>query len=62
MGEHEILFCCEHETLSFSHSALSRIGFAQGALAAAAWLTRQNHGLYTMEDMLDDIQEFQKTP
>ena len=62
VGEHEILFCCEHETLSFSHSALSRIGFAQGALAAAAWLTRQNHGLYTMEDMLDDIQEFKKTP
>ena len=62
VGEHEILFCCEHETLSFSPSALSRIGFAQGALAAAAWLTRQNHGLYTMEDMLDDIQEFKKTP
>ncbi|MFR9216325.1 MAG: 4-hydroxy-tetrahydrodipicolinate reductase [Ruthenibacterium sp.] len=61
VGEHDVLFCCGNETLTFAHTALSREVFAQGALTAACWLAQKANGLYTMEDMLDDIQESKKT-
>lgn len=52
VGEHDVMFCCEYETLTFSHTALSRVVFAQGALVAARWLVRQPNGLYSMEDFM----------
>jgi len=44
-GEHTLGFDSESDTLTFTHTARSRLGFASGALQAAEWI--QNHkGFY----------------
>ena len=55
VGEHEILFAGHHETISLSHSALSREVFAAGAINAAIFLAGQKKGLYDMGDLLKNI-------
>ena len=40
-GEHTVGFDSEADTLTFTHTARSRLGFASGALHAAEWI--QNH-------------------
>lgn len=53
VGEHEIMFCGNHETITLSHSAESRSIFADGALQAALWITTDlRPGLYDMHDLL----------
>jgi 4-hydroxy-tetrahydrodipicolinate reductase len=52
IGEHEVLFAAEDESISLTHKAASRTIFAKGALAAAAWASTQAPGLYTMDDVL----------
>ncbi len=51
-GEHSVLFAGEEERLTLSHSAENRSIFARGAVRAAAWLTGQAPGRYTMNDVL----------
>jgi 4-hydroxy-tetrahydrodipicolinate reductase len=52
IGEHEVMFAAEDETVNFTHKAGSRTIFAKGALAAAAWAVNQPPGLYNMDDVL----------
>lgn len=52
VGEHEILFCGQNETISITHSAASREVFAEGAVNAAVFLTCQAPGFYCMQDLL----------
>jgi len=52
VGEHEVRFIAEREILSLSHQALDRAVFADGALAAAAWVANKPPGLYSMRDVL----------
>jgi 4-hydroxy-tetrahydrodipicolinate reductase len=52
IGEHEVMFASEDETIRFSHSALNRAIFAKGALAAARWAAGHGPGLYDMSDVL----------
>lgn len=52
IGEHKILFGLENEVISIEHKALSRKCFAEGAVKAAIWLSKQNSGLYSMQDFL----------
>lgn len=49
-GEHTVVFRSASESLEFSHKVTDRQVFAEGALAAARWLVRQQPGLYTMQD------------
>lgn len=51
-GEHEVSFLGEGETVSLSHTALSRDAFARGAIAAARWVVGQKPGLYGMDEVL----------
>ena len=52
VGVHTIYFMGPGERIEVSHQAHSRETFAQGALRAAAWLSRQKPGkLYGMQDM-----------
>ena len=51
IGEHTVLFASEDETLTLSHSAIDRSLFAQGAVAAAAWVRSRKPGLYDMQDV-----------
>lgn len=53
VGEHEILLAGGDETITLSHSALSRKVFASGALKAAAWSLNRPAGVYGMSDMLE---------
>ena len=51
-GEHTILFGLEGESLSLNVRATNRDCYAQGALAAAAFLVGKPAGLYSMRDVL----------
>ena len=57
VGEHTVYFAGAGERLEITHRAHSRDNFAQGAALAAAWVTGQAHGLYTMFDVLG-LQDF----
>lgn len=56
VGEHEILFCGQNETISITHRAASREVFAEGAVNAAVFLTRQAPGFYSMQDLIRENQ------
>jgi 4-hydroxy-tetrahydrodipicolinate reductase len=50
-GTHELIFDARFEQLSLNHVARDRLVFAEGALAAAAWLIGKK-GVFTMRDVL----------
>lgn len=52
VGVHEVLVSTGTQTITLKHEAHDRMLFAQGAMAAAAYLLGQPAGLYSMESML----------
>jgi len=50
-GTHEIGFDSSADTITLTHTARSREGFARGALKAAHWIVGR-HGLYEFSDIL----------
>ncbi len=52
VGEHEVLLGTPSQTITLKHEAHSRALFAEGALAAAAFLLGQPAGLYGMKDLV----------
>ncbi len=52
IGDHEVTFGSDMETISLSHTALDRAVFAHGAIKAAEWAAKQVPGLYDMTDVL----------
>lgn len=50
-GTHTIHFDSVPDTLTFTHQARNRLGFAQGALTAAKWLAGKR-GFFTIDDMM----------
>jgi 4-hydroxy-tetrahydrodipicolinate reductase len=56
VGEHEVLFLGEGESLTLRHRATDRSVFARGALMAGQWLARQPPGRYEMHDILSQKQ------
>ncbi|MBP5236396.1 MAG: 4-hydroxy-tetrahydrodipicolinate reductase [Clostridia bacterium] len=52
VGEHEVIFAGESEVIRISHSAASRMVFAEGAVNAACWIVGKEPGLYGMSDMI----------
>lgn len=53
VGEHEVIFAGENETIELSHSAQSREVFAAGAIKAAIYLSSCDRaGKYTMDDLI----------
>ncbi len=53
VGDHEVLFVSDNESITLSHRAFSREVFAAGALKAAAFLHDKPPGLYSMSDVID---------
>jgi 4-hydroxy-tetrahydrodipicolinate reductase len=51
-GNHSVIFAPEGEMLEISHTARSRVCFAEGALRAARFVSRSAPGLYDMLDVL----------
>jgi 4-hydroxy-tetrahydrodipicolinate reductase len=52
VGDHTVIFASAGERLELTHRAASRDTFANGALRAAAWVTKQPPGLYDMQHVL----------
>lgn len=53
VGEHEVIFAGENETIELSHSAQSREVFAAGAVKAAEFLSGIDRaGKYSMDDLI----------
>ncbi len=52
VGEHEVMIGTNSQTITLKHAAHSRALFAEGALAAAAFLQGKPAGLYGMESMI----------
>lgn len=53
VGEHEIIFAGQGETIEIKHSAISRDVFAIGALKACEFMCCKPSGLYSMDNMLE---------
>jgi len=53
VGEHSVTFFMEGERVEITHKASSRMTYANGAVKACQWLTNQENGLYSMQDVLD---------
>ena len=51
-GDHSVLFLGADERIELAHRAENRMIFARGAVKAAAWLTGQRPGRYTMAEVL----------
>jgi 4-hydroxy-tetrahydrodipicolinate reductase len=51
-GNHTVLFAGAGETIEITHRAATRDIFVHGAIAAAKFLSRQEAGFYTMDDVL----------
>lgn len=54
VGEHEVIIGTESQTITLKHEAHNRALFAEGAIAAAAYITGLCPGLYDMKSMLND--------
>ena len=52
VGEHEVMIGTASQTITLKHEAHSRALFAEGALAAAAFLQGKPAGLYDMNSMI----------
>ncbi len=55
VGEHDVIFAGESETVTISHQATDRAVFASGAIRAAIFMKGKNHGLYNMDDVLKNV-------
>ena len=53
-GTHTLIFDSEIDSITLTHSARKRDGFASGAIKAAEWL-QGRRGVYTFEDAFEDI-------
>ncbi|MFZ0565913.1 MAG: dihydrodipicolinate reductase C-terminal domain-containing protein [Chlamydiales bacterium] len=53
-GRHEVIFDSPSETLTFSHEARGRMGFAGGAIQAAKWILNRK-GWFTLDDMFRSL-------
>jgi 4-hydroxy-tetrahydrodipicolinate reductase len=52
IGIHNVSFISEGERLELVHKASSREAFGHGALVAAKFIAKKNHGLYNMQQVL----------
>lgn len=54
VGEHEVIIGTDTQTITLKHEAHSRALFAEGAIAAADFLTGKPAGLYDMKRMIEE--------
>lgn len=53
-GTHELIFDSEADTITLTHSARSRIGFAKGAVTAAQFLLNKK-GFFNIDDLMTNL-------
>lgn len=52
VGEHDVIFAGNNETISLSHTATDRTVFAVGAVRAGLFMANKTCGLFNMSDVL----------
>ena len=52
-GIHTVVYDSDVDTITMTHSAKSRRGFALGAVIAAEWMADGKKGVYTMTDLMN---------
>lgn len=50
-GDHTVIYSSANDSIVIKHTAVTRHGFAEGAVLAAEWIQGKK-GLFTMEDLL----------
>ena len=55
VGQHEVRFIGQDEELSVRHEAYSKQVFANGALKAAQFLLTKQNGLFSMDDLVNEL-------
>ena len=53
VGEHDVIFAGNFETVTISHQATDRSVFAEGAIKAAIYLYGKKIGLFNMNDVIN---------
>ena len=53
VGEHDVIFAGNSETITLSHQATDRAVFASGAVKAAEYIAKKSAGLYDMSDVIN---------
>jgi 4-hydroxy-tetrahydrodipicolinate reductase len=53
VGEHDVIFAGNYETVTLSHQATDRSVFANGAVAAAKYIAGKTSGLFNMTDVIN---------
>ncbi len=54
VGEHEVIFSTDTQSITLKHEAHDRALFAEGAVVAAEFLVGKPNGLYDMKDLLEE--------
>lgn len=54
VGTHSVIFDSEQDSITLTHTAKNRDGFAEGAVIGAEWLLGKK-GFYSIDDLLDDL-------
>lgn len=55
VGEHEVMFAGNDEIITLSHSARSKMVFAEGAVKAARFMVGKKSGKYDMTNVLENL-------
>ncbi len=53
VGDHDVIFAGNYETITLSHQATDRSVFASGAVKAASYIAGKTSGLYDMNDIIN---------
>ncbi len=53
VGEHQVIFASNFETITLTHQATDRSVFADGAVKAAEFIVKMPNGLYNMSDVIN---------
>ena len=56
VGDHDVIFAGKDEVIELKHSAYSREVFAVGALRAAKFMDGKTEGMYSMDDLITELQ------
>ncbi len=54
VGDHEVIFSTDSQTITLRHEAHDRALFAEGAIAAANFIIGKEKGLYRMEQLMGE--------
>ena len=53
VGEHDVIFAGNSETVTLSHQATDRAVFAEGAVKAASYIATKKCGIFNMSDLIN---------